>query len=148
MLLENGTRQGWSLKHRVLSVRQGETLGLTPRLPPPLTSKPTWGQTYVGFKTFSFLMSLHFPEFIFSPLLVFWHNSFWEILAELRGWRHLSILPLWVGKKPKPRGQVWDSGAKPVGRPGKSVVGLGWVEGWKSHGGIPSEVSHDHRPFA
>lgn len=28
-LLENGTQQGWNLKHRFLSVREGETLGLT-----------------------------------------------------------------------------------------------------------------------
>lgn len=53
-----------------------------------------------------------------------------------------------MGNTPNPRGQVWNSGAKPVGRPEKSGVPLRWVEEWKSHGGIVSEVSHDHRPFA
>lgn len=38
------------------------------------------------------------------------------------------VLPLWVGKIPKPRGQVWDSRAKPVGRPEKLLVGPGWAE--------------------
>lgn len=43
---------------------------------------------------------------------------------------------------------MWNSGAKPVGRPEKSVVGLTWVEEWTVYGGVVSEVSRNHRPFA
>lgn len=60
----------------------------------------------------------------------------------------LSVLLLWVGNTPNLRGQVWNSGAKPVGRPEKSVVGLTWAEEWELRGGFVSEVSCKHGPLA